>query len=174
MTHSDAHQSPAPRFVGSAGAANGKCPVFQCKGVKLLPFPLIPDMRGNLMFAEFPKHLPFVPKRFFVTYEVPIGSVRGEHAHRHLEQIIVCLKGSLAVTVDDGMVQEKCLLDTPGAGLYIPPLTWGIQSEHSADCIMLVLASDVYNESGYLRNYSAFLDCLAEASADPRQTWSTK
>ena len=160
MAHSDPVPGPHPNFVGNASAH----PVFLCKGVELLPFPLIPDARGNLMFAEFPTHLPFQPKRFFVTYEVPVGSVRGEHAHRRLEQIIVCLKGSLAVTVDDGKVREKCLLDTPGAGLYIPPLTWGVQSDHSPECIMLVLASDVYDESGYLRNYPAFLDCLAESA----------
>ena len=111
------------------------------------------------MFAEFPRHLPFQPLRFFVTYDVPAGSVRGEHAHRRLEQLIVCLKGSLVVTVDDGTVREECLLDNPGIGLYIPPLTWGIQSGHSPDCVMLVLASDVYDESGYLRNYDDFLAC---------------
>jgi len=128
--------------------------------VKLLPFPLIPDPRGSLMFAEFPKHLPFVPKRFFATYDVPAGSVRGEHAHRRLEQLIVCLKGSLMVTVDDGTVCEDCLLDSPGAGLYIPPLVWGVQSRHSPDCVMLVLASDVYDESGYLRKYEEFLEAV--------------
>jgi UDP-2-acetamido-3-amino-2,3-dideoxy-glucuronate N-acetyltransferase len=134
--------------------------------VKLLPFPLIPDARGNLMFAEFPKHLPFQPRRFFVTYDVPAGSIRGEHGHRTLEQIIVCLKGSLAVTVDDGAVREKCTLDTPGAGLYLPPRTWGIQHEHTADCVMLVLASDGYDEAGYLRDYPAFLQCVAGAQQD--------
>jgi len=152
--------SAPPTIIASQGNA-----AFQCAGVRLLPFPLIPDSRGNLMFAEFPRHLPFQPKRFFVTYDVPVGSVRGEHAHKHLEQIIVCLKGSLAVTVDDGKVREKCILDTPGAGLYIPPLTWGVQSEHTPNCIMLVLASDVYDESGYLRNYAAFLDCLAQEAS---------
>jgi len=142
-------------YLASAGPAD-----FRCKGVRLIPFPLIPDPRGTLMFAEFPKHLPFVPKRFFVTYDVPMGSIRGEHAHRNLEQLIVCLKGTMAVTVDDGTVREKCVLDTPGAGIYIPPLTWGIQHEHTADCVMLVLASDVYEESGYLRKYNDFLEAL--------------
>ena len=141
-------------------------PVFQCPGVRLLPFPLIPDPRGTLMFGEFPTHLPFQPKRFFVTCDVPAGSVRGEHAHRNLEQIIVSLKGSLVVTVDDGTHRESCLLDHPGAGLYIPPLTWGVQSGHSPDNIMLVLASDVYNESGYLRNYEDFLACVKPGRAD--------
>ena len=132
-------------------------PAFRCRGVKLIEFPLIKDPRGNLMFAEFPKHLPFQPKRIFMTYDVPQGSVRGEHGHKQLEQLIVCVKGSLKVTVDDGSVIEEYVLDTPGEGIYIPPLVWGIQSNHSEDCVMLVLASDVYNESGYLRNYDEFL-----------------
>jgi dTDP-4-dehydrorhamnose 3,5-epimerase-like enzyme len=132
--------------------------------VKLVPFPLIPDPRGTLMFAEFPKHLPFVPKRIFTTYDVPAGSVRGEHAHRHLEQLIIVLRGAMVVTVDDGTVSEECLLDSPGAGLYIPPMTWGIQSQHTPDCLMLVLASDVYDESGYLRKYDDFMACVKDAS----------
>ena len=134
--------------------------VFKCAGVRLLPFPLIPDARGSLMSRSFRGDLPFQPKRFFVTYDVPRGSTRGEHAHRHNEQIIVSVRGSLVVTVDDGTVQEKCLLDTPGAALYIPPLIWGVQSDHTPDCIMLVLASDIYDESGYLRNYGEFLACV--------------
>jgi dTDP-4-dehydrorhamnose 3,5-epimerase-like enzyme len=158
-SHDANTMNPDPAMIiASAGADQA----FKCAGVRLLPFPLIPDPRGSLMFGEFPKHLPFQPKRFFVTYDVPPGSVRGEHAHRKLEQIIVILRGSMIVTVDDGKVREECLLDTPGAGLYLPPLTWGVQSGHSADCVMLVLASDVYDESGYLRNYAAFLDCVSE------------
>jgi UDP-2-acetamido-3-amino-2,3-dideoxy-glucuronate N-acetyltransferase len=131
-----------------------------CKGVKLLEFPLIADPRGNLMFAEFPRHLPFQPKRFFMTYDVPVASVRGEHAHKQLEQVIVCVKGSMEVTVDDGAVRERYLLDSPRTALYIPPLIWGVQHGHSEDCVMLVFASDVYNESGYLRNYGDFLACV--------------
>jgi UDP-2-acetamido-3-amino-2,3-dideoxy-glucuronate N-acetyltransferase len=160
MTNPASGPAASPRLV--ARASDSADASFRCKRVRLLKFPLIPDARGNLMFAEFPSHLPFVPKRFFTTYDVPVGSVRGEHAHKELEQIIVCLKGSMVVTVDDGTVSEQCLLDSPGAGLYLPPMTWGVQSGHSADCIMLVLASDVYDERGYLRNYPAFLDCLAE------------
>jgi UDP-2-acetamido-3-amino-2,3-dideoxy-glucuronate N-acetyltransferase len=160
MTDHSSSPRLVPRFAGRAAAGESEAPAFQCRGVRLLPFPLIPDPRGSLMFAEFPKHLPFVPKRFFATYDVPPGSVRGEHAHRHLEQIIVILKGSLVATVDDGLVSEECLLDSPGFGLYIPPLVWGVQSRHSPDCVMLVLASDVYDESGYLRNYDDFRACV--------------
>ncbi len=125
--------------------------------VRLINFPLIPDPRGNLVFAEYDRHLPFAPKRFFVTYDVPENSVRGEHAHKKLEQLIVCLKGSLTVTVEDGCAKEDYLLDSPDKGVYIPPLIWGVQSGHSKDCVMLVLASDVYDESGYIRNYADFL-----------------
>ena len=96
MNHPASTPARTPRFAGSA--AGKDAPVFQCRGVKLVPFPLIPDPRGNLMFAEFPKHLPFVPKRIFATFDVPAGSVRGEHAHRKLEQLIICLVIGLLVT----------------------------------------------------------------------------
>jgi len=167
MTCSD--QTITPRFAGCASASNGDAPKFQCAGVKLLPFPLIPDARGDLMFAEFPKHLPFVPKRFFVTYDVPPGSMRGEHAHKRLEQIAVCLRGSFVFTVDDGTVREDYLLDSPGVGLYVPPLVWGVQSQQSPDCLMLVLASEVYDESGYLRNYEDFLTYAKAAGRTNRE-----
>ena len=138
-----------------------------CRGVRLLKFPLLPDPRGNLVFAEFPRHLPFQPKRYFITYDVPIHSVRGEHAHKQLEQLIVCLKGALVVTVDDGNVREQYTLDSPDVGLYLPPLIWGIQTGHSPDCLMLVLASEVYDEADYLRNYDAFMACVQARRANP-------
>jgi len=133
--------------------------------VKLLKFPLKTDPRGSLVFGEYPRHLPFQPKRFFMTYDVPTEGVRGEHGHKTLEQIIICLKGSLAVTVDDGSARERYVLDCPNVGIYIPPLVWGIQSEHSADCVMLVLASDVYDESEYLRDYAEFLSYVKTGRA---------
>lgn len=131
-----------------------------CKGVKLLKFPLITDPRGNLVFGEFPNHLPFQPVRFFMTYGVPDGSNRGGHGHRKLEQLIICAKGSMVVSVDDGSVRDEYLLDSPGIGLYIPPFVWGAQFGHSMDCVMLVLASDVYEEGEYIRDYSEFLECV--------------
>jgi UDP-2-acetamido-3-amino-2,3-dideoxy-glucuronate N-acetyltransferase len=162
MITKHSYQGDKPPYASMA-KADGTTPSPRCCGVKLLKFPLITDPRGNLMFAEFPTHLPFQPKRFFVTYDVPTESVRGEHAHKQLEQLIVCLKGSLTVTVDDGGIRERYVLDSPEVGIYIPPLIWGIQSNHSTDCVMLVLASDVYAESGYLRNYDDFQACLKTA-----------
>ena len=69
------------------------------------------------------------------------------------------------MTVEDGTTKEDYLLDSPEKGLYIPPLIWGVQSGHSADCVMLVLTSDVYQESGYLRKYEEFLAWVKGASA---------
>lgn len=129
-------------------------------GAQFVRFPSVSDPRGNLMFAEFPKHLPFQPKRFFVTYEVPMGSVRGEHAHKSNDQVIVCLKGSLTITLDDGTIRKSFELNAPDVGIYIPAGIWGIQSHHSADCVMLVLASELYDENGYIRDYGDFLEYL--------------
>lgn len=66
----------------------------------------------------------------------------------------------MVVSVDDGSVRDEYLLDSPGIGLYIPPFVWGAQFGHSMDCVMLVLASDVYEEGEYIRDYSEFLECV--------------
>lgn len=125
--------------------------------VALLNFPALTDPRGNLAFGQFPEHLPFCPKRFFVTYGVPLDSVRGEHAHKQNEQVIVCVHGALTVAVDNGDTQEEFVLNSPEMGLYIPAGVWASQKRHSAGCVMLVLASEGYDEDGYIRKYSDFL-----------------
>jgi dTDP-4-dehydrorhamnose 3,5-epimerase-like enzyme len=114
-------------------------------------------LRGALSFGEIGAHLPFQPKRFFAIYDVAAREVRGEHAHRELQQFLVCLKGSCAVVLDDGRERDEVALDTPEIGLYIPPMVWGIQYLYSSDAVMLVLASDVYSASDYVRNYDDFL-----------------
>jgi hypothetical protein len=85
--------------------------------------------------------------------------VRGEHAHRSLEEFMVCLKGSCTILLDDGQEKERIHLNTPTTGLYIPPLIWGIQCHYSPDALLLVLASDRYKPDDYIRNYNEFLFC---------------
>jgi acetyltransferase-like isoleucine patch superfamily enzyme len=124
---------------------------------RLVRLPRIVDLRGTLSFGEIGAHLPFQPKRFFAIYDVAAREVRGEHAHRELEQFLVCLKGSCVVVLDDGRERDEVALDTPQVGLYIPPMVWGIQYLYSSDAVMLALASDVYSASDYIRNYDEFL-----------------
>jgi len=127
------------------------------KGVRLCQLPIVADLRGNLSFGEYDRHLPFIPKRYFLVFDVPSKEVRGEHAHKRLEQFLVCVKGSCAVVADDGRHREEIVLDSPGKGLYVPPMVWATQYKYSSDAVLLVLASDVYDAEDYIRNYDDFL-----------------
>jgi acetyltransferase-like isoleucine patch superfamily enzyme len=121
---------------------------------------LVSDMRGNLSIGEFPKDIPFDPKRYFVVFNVPSEKTRGEHAHYRCHQFLVCLSGSCAVVVDDGYSRCEVVLNSPNKGLYLPPLTWGIQYKYSVDAVLLVFASDFYEPEDYIRNYSDFQEIV--------------
>ena len=110
----------------SAAPAGAQEPVTELavSGVRLYHLPLIKDMRGNLSVGEVEKGLPFVPKRYFLVFDVPSRQVRGEHAHRTLQQFLICTKGSCLVQVDDGQNRSEVQLDSPALGLYIPPMVW--------------------------------------------------
>lgn len=126
-------------------------------GVSLTHLPIIPDLRGVLSFAEIEQSLPFIPKRYFVIFDVPSQEVRGEHAHRTLHQFLVCVKGSCLAMVDDGFRREVYNLNSPGVALHIPPMVWGVQYKYTSDAVLLVLASDVYKADDYIRDYDQFL-----------------
>lgn len=117
---------------------------------------LVLDMRGDLSAGEFPDDIPFLPKRYFLVFNVPSVKTRGEHAHRRCHQFLVCVKGSVAVVVDDGQNRREILLDAPNQGLHLPPMTWGIQYKYSSDAVLLVFASDAYDASDYIRDYTEF------------------
>jgi acetyltransferase-like isoleucine patch superfamily enzyme len=127
------------------------------KGVVVLKFPLILDMRGSLSVGEFEKQIPFAPKRYFIVFDVPSKDTRGEHAHRVCEQFLICVHGSCSVLVDDGVSRAEVLLSSRDEGLYLPPMTWGVQYKYSPDALLLVFASHYYDETDYIRNYSEFL-----------------
>jgi dTDP-4-dehydrorhamnose 3,5-epimerase-like enzyme len=107
--------------------------------------------------GEFDKHLPFVPKRYFVVFDVPSKDVRGEHAHKTLHEFLVCVHGSLSIVLDDGNKRREVQLNSPTVGLHIPPLVWGIQYRFSSDAVLLVLASEPYDPDDYIRDYDEFL-----------------
>jgi UDP-2-acetamido-3-amino-2,3-dideoxy-glucuronate N-acetyltransferase len=127
------------------------------KDVALYHFPLINDIRGNLIFAEFEKIIPFIAKRFFVITNVPSLQVRGEHAHFKCHQFLICIKGSCSVVFDDGKNCEEVILDQPNKGVYLPPMTWAIQYKYTSDAVLLVFASDYYDNADYIRDYDNFL-----------------
>lgn len=127
------------------------------KGVELYSFADIKDLRGNLTVGEFEKQIPFQPKRYFLVYGVPTEETRGEHAHLACHQFLIAVHGSVNVIADDGTTREEFVLDRNSIGLYLPPMTWGIQYRYSADAVLLVFASDFYDPADYIRDYSDFL-----------------
>ncbi|WP_280174121.1 WxcM-like domain-containing protein [Aromatoleum tolulyticum] len=128
--------------------------------VSLHRFTAVQDMRGDLSVGEFLREIPFSPKRYFLVFNVPSEKTRGEHAHFNCHQFLVCVKGSCAVVVDDGVSRSEVLLDSPHVGIYLPPLTWGIQYKYSSDAVLLVFASDYYDPTDYIRDYSEFVEIV--------------
>lgn len=148
----------ADRMAGDDGATDAATTTTPAavSGARLIDLHSVEDMRGRLAAGEIGAQLPFTPKRVFLVYDVPSAEVRGEHAHRTLEQLLVCVHGELSVVVDDGARRAEYRLDRPTQGLYIPPRVWGIQYEYSADAVLMVLASDVYDSDEYIRDYGEF------------------
>jgi len=128
--------------------------------VTLHNFKFIPDMRGDLSVGEFARDIPFDPKRYFLVFNVPSEKTRGEHAHYHCHQFLICVKGKCAVVVDDGTERKEVELNRPDMGIYLPPLTWGIQYKYSPDAVLLVFASHYYEAEDYIRNYDDFLNVI--------------
>lgn len=120
------------------------------------------DHRGNLTVGQTPDGLPFQVERFFVVSNVPPGEPRGIHAHRKCHQYLVCVSGSVKAMFDDGTSREVVNLDQPNLGLHMPPLTWGAQYDFSSDAVLLVLASDRYDEGDYIHDYNEFLRLVAD------------
>jgi dTDP-4-dehydrorhamnose 3,5-epimerase-like enzyme len=123
---------------------------------RIVNFPKIADARGNLSFIEENSHVPFDIKRVYYLYDVPSGATRGGHAHKKMEQVIIALSGSFDVTLDDGYHRETFFLNRPHYGLYIPPSVWREMKNFSSNSIALVLASTLYDEKDYIRDYETF------------------
>jgi UDP-2-acetamido-3-amino-2,3-dideoxy-glucuronate N-acetyltransferase len=127
-------------------------------GVALYNLKFVPDMRGALSVGEFMRDVPFAPLRYFLVLGVPTAETRGEHAHIACHQFLIAVTGSVAVVADDGVNRQEFILDKPQIGLYLPPLTWGIQYRYSHDAVLLVFASDYYDADDYIRDYADFVD----------------
>jgi len=149
-------------YVGTGAAAPAPSPdravesLGNVRGAQLLELPAIADVRGALTFAQVGDHLPFVPRRMFVQYAVPSREARGEHAHREQHQLLVCVHGSVRALVDDGEHRAEALLDRPSLALHVPPMVWGGQYDYAPDSVLVVLASDVYSDGDYIRDYDEF------------------
>jgi dTDP-4-dehydrorhamnose 3,5-epimerase-like enzyme len=134
--------------------------IDQCR---IINFPKIAEARGNLSFIEGTNHIPFPIKRVYYLYDVPSGATRGGHAHKTLSQIIIALSGSFDVLLDDGKEKKLFFLNRPHYGLYIPPGVWREMENFSSNSVALVLASELYNEEDYIRDYSVFRKMVEES-----------
>jgi dTDP-4-dehydrorhamnose 3,5-epimerase-like enzyme len=121
---------------------------------------------GKLTFLEGGTHkdVPFDIRRIYYIYDVPPGERRGFHAHKKLEQYLICIHGSCMILLDDGTEQKNVLLDDPSVGLYVGPNTWREMYDFSPGAVLLVLASEYYDESDYIRDYEQFKAYLKETA----------
>ena len=128
----------------------------------IIEFPKIADPRGNLTFLQTSSQIPFIVNRVFWTYDVPGGEVRGGHAYKKQEEIIIALSGSFDVIVNVGGIQEKFSLNRSYYGLYIPPLTWRHMENFSTNSLGLHVSSSVYEEDDYIRSIETFKSIVHE------------
>ena len=124
------------------------------------------DERGQLIALEEFRDIPFRIKRVYYMYDTAPGVVRGKHAHKSLEQILVCIHGSCKITMDNGREKKIVPLERPYEGLYVGPHMWHEMSEFSEGAVLLVLASELYDESDYIRDYDEFLKMVEKEHED--------
>lgn len=125
-------------------------------------FPIHGDDRGKLVAIEQCKDIPFKIKRVYYMYDTTDGFVRGCHAHRHLEQILICVHGSCQIRLDSGREQTVVPLSKPDEGLYLSSNIWREMFDFSPGAVLLVLASELYDENDYIRDYETFLRTVSE------------
>ncbi|MDO2947935.1 FdtA/QdtA family cupin domain-containing protein [Aeromonas simiae] len=126
--------------------------------INLIDFPTLGDERGALVALEANRQIPFDIKRVYYIYGTEKGAARGFHAHKALKQVAICLKGSCHFVLDDGNEREDVLLDNPAQGILIQSFIWREMYDFSEDCVLLVLADQLYDESDYIRDYDQFLE----------------
>ena len=128
--------------------------------IKIINFPSIGDDRGSLVAMETIDKVPFEIKRVYFIFDTLKDVSRGFHAHKQLKQIAICVSGKCRMVIDDGRNREEVWLDSPSKGLLIDNNLWREMHDFSEDCVLLVLASEHYNESDYIRSYDDFKRAL--------------
>lgn len=118
------------------------------------------DARGQLIALEGNKDIPFEIKRVYYMYDTGEGVRRGFHAHQSLQQILICIHGSCKIHLDNGFEQKEVSLEKPYEGLYIANDMWREMYDFSPDAVLMVLASDYYDENDYIRNYEEFIQTV--------------
>jgi hypothetical protein len=133
--------------------------VYDCV---IFPLNKIHNRAGNITIVEGNKNVPFDVKRVYYLYDIPGGEDRGGHAHKELRQLIVAASGSFNVLLDDGLNKKVVTLNRPDYGLLVVPGIWRELMEFSSGAICLVLASEIYQESDYLRTYESFKNYITK------------
>lgn len=123
---------------------------------QIITIPKISD-EGSLCFMESKTHIPFEINRVYYIFDVIKNAVRGLHAHKKTDQVLFCISGSITIILDNGKEKEAVTLNKPNMGIYLPRMLWHEMVAFKPGTILLVVASDVYKESDYIRNYSEFL-----------------
>lgn len=124
--------------------------------LKLIDLNPLGDERGQLSVLESQKNIPFSIKRVYYLTSMKHDIPRGFHAHKKLEQVAVCVAGKCRMLLDNGKIKEEVWLDTPNKAIRIEPMVWHEMHDFSEDCVLLVLASELYDEADYIRSYSDF------------------
>jgi dTDP-4-dehydrorhamnose 3,5-epimerase-like enzyme len=132
-----------------------KSSIYDCV---IIPLNKIHNRAGNITVIEGKKHLPFDIKRVYYLYDIPGGEGRGGHAHKELFQLIIAASGAFDVFLDDGQNKKIVTLNRPNFGLLVVPGIWRELLEFSSGAICLVLASNIYNENDYIREYKDYIN----------------
>jgi dTDP-4-dehydrorhamnose 3,5-epimerase-like enzyme len=132
------------------------------KSYSIVEFKTLGDERGSLIAIEEGYNAPFDIKRVYYIFDTKEGVERGFHAHINLKQICIAVKGNCTFTLDNGKTREEVKLDNPNKGLLIEGLIWREMKDFTEDCVLIVLASEHYDESDYIRDYTQFLEEVAK------------
>lgn len=124
---------------------------------RIIQLPKVSDPRGSLTFVESGNQIPFDIQRIYYIYDVPGGSERGSHAHKDLHQLIIAMSGSFDVVLDDGREKKRFHLNRSYYGLYVCPMIWRELDNFSSGSVCLVVASSLFNDDDYYRDYDEFL-----------------
>jgi len=132
------------------------------KGYKVIDFEVHPDERGKLTAVSEMKEIPFEIKRIYYTWDMPKEAIRGGHAHKVLDEVMICLRGSCDFVLDDGKEKITITLDRPNKGLYVSAHLWRHFTNFSPDCVVMLIASDYFHPEDHVKDYNEFLKLRAE------------
>ena len=138
-------------------------PISLPAGCRIIDFALRGDERGSLVALEAGNDVPFEIRRVYYVFGTKDGVARGFHAHRQLQQLAVVVSGACDMVLDDGEKRVTLRLDSPDAGITLPPMVWHEMANFTPDCVLLVLAEDLYDEADYIRDYDRFLAAVRGA-----------